>query len=319
MDPKHTNNSRLKYGVLVKGFVSEMEAFLQYNSNWSALRISNFKITKPLGILFAVALSSGICRAESASQPLPKKKEIPINGEGYCTGLEEVKKRTKQDAAFELGQLCNGTQPTELLRKLIANPYAGNGTPRIIEIQVGPSSPGFVRFNVAFSMKVKKSAVELLRGEEAMLRDPMYANGDGNKDLNVKYAVLDPDLEKPLLLEDDSDTAFLISQRDVRATGQRQFDDTSIHLLKLYRMNPDNYDFLTSITSLTKPTGLFNKSIVIRASMTDPDNPREGISFTLMNVEVSDQANNDSKVETIFAGYIVRDIQAVFRYHSLKK
>ena len=296
-----------------------MRIFLRYGQPSNRLLIPDFGKARSIRFLLAFALSSGICRAESASRPLPKKKEIPLTGEGYCAGLEEVKKRTKQDAAFELGQLCNGTQPTELLRKLIANPYTGNGTPRIIEIQVGPSSPGFVRFNVAFSMKVKKSAVELLRGEEAMLRDPSYAKGDGNKDMNVQYAVLDPDLEKPLLLEDDSDTAFLISQRDIRASGQRQFDDTSIHLLKLYRMNPDNYDFLTSITSLTKPTGLFNKSIVIRASMTDPDNPSGGISFTLMNVEVSDQSNNDAKVETIFAGYISRDIQAVFRYHSLKK
>ena len=83
-------------------------------------------------------------------------------------------------------------------------------------------------------------------------------------------------------------------------------------------MNPNNYDFLTAIRTLSAPSDVFRKATVIRASMRDPRDSSGSISITLMNFEVSDQNNNDAKVEDIFSAYIKRDMQEVFNYHSRK-
>jgi hypothetical protein len=282
---------------------------------------------KRRAILISVAIltfgTTPYAAADSSNgRQTPVKQKLPITAESFCKGAEYVLKRQRQGAEKEMAQLCNGATPTELLKDLIRSPYSGGDNYRFRTINLAPiSSSSYVSVNVAYSMRVKKSAVDLLLAEEGMIKDQTYANGDGASELNVAVKLLPVDLSKAPLPNSEADTAFSMIQRSTRRSGQRQFDNVSSHDLRLYRMNPDNYDFMMSIRSLNNPAvdgrdAIFRHGIVIRAAMTDPNDSSSGISITLVNFEVSDQRNQDAKVEDVFASYMNRDIRAVYRYHT---
>ena len=269
---------------------------------------------------------TGIARADSVkSLQVPIKQQLPITPESFCVGLANVAKRQKQSAEKELGQLCSGPTPTPLLLQLIQSPYTGGANYQFRTIALGPiAGSDYVGVNVAYSMRIKKSALDLILGEEGMIKDPGYANGDGSPALNVQFKLLPPDLSQPLMRENEADTAFNVTQRSKRASGQRQFDNLSLHNLRLYRMNKNNYDFMASIRSLANPAvdgkdAIFRRAIVVRATMVDPNDNSMGLSLTLMNFEVSDQRGQADKVEDVFAEYISRDIKAVYQYHTKNK
>lgn len=307
------------------------------NQKYVCLSLSSQLRSRYLKFAFLVfiAVISSIpfhANAQVAVRPLPEKKVLPINAESFCQGMPNVLKASiKQNAGQILSSLCNETNPTSLLRDLIENPYdsqqeyrfrdSGNG------LFVGLMPDGeFVRFAIAFSMRVSgKSAVSLLLSEETIMRDQTYAKGDGDPAMNVRFEILKPDLKQSLLDGSDGDIAFKVSQRTVRSEGQRKFDNTTVHDLKLYRMIENNYDFMVGIRSLAQdlstPAGekpLFRKAVVIRAAITDPKDKNSAIAITLLDFEVSDQRNQEDRVENIFSSFVLRDLKRIYSFHQKK-
>lgn len=251
-------------------------------------------------------------RADSAlPRPVPEKVNLPITPDSFCKGVKHVLEVTKQDLREEFEVLCAGEQSTSTFERLFSRPYDGRGDVNYTPLQAGPaaSNPGFVQMKVLYSMRVKKSAVDLLLSEEGLM-----SNSYTNPDLSLSTRFTDPPENKG-----DCDTAFSIVQRTKREQGQRRFDDTSNHTLCLYRMNPNNFDFLSAARTLNAPTSVFKKSTILRASLTDPNDANYSISVTVMNLLISDQNNNDDRVEAIFERYIKQDIQNVYKYHVKNK
>lgn len=267
---------------------------------------------------------------QASARSLPQRNDLPISAESFCKGMPTVVQASaKQNANEALSSLCQGTNPTQLLRDLITEPYNGGGTPTFKDRGDGLgreefSGTRYVRFNVAFSMRIPgKRAVDLLLAEEALMRDPTYARGSRDSALSIQYDVLRPDLEQPLLKENEGDIAFRVLQRTLRTGGRRQFNNLTEHDLKLFRMFDNNFDFMVAVRSLNRDRSsqsetraLFNKAIVIRAAITDPNDKKSAIMMTILNFEVYDQQDQDDAVIRIFSNYITKDIQAIYNFHT---
>lgn len=249
--------------------------------------------------------------------PTPRKNNLPITPDSYCSSQEEFQKKLKQSITAELSLLCQGGKATTLFSTMVSTAYDGSNLVNYTPIKVGPSAenPGWVDVTVAFSLRVKKTAVQILRSEEALVspKSPFVS-----PDLNITFQ-----FDTPTPNEGDADTVFNVKQRTLRQNGARKFDDTSKHSLKLYRLIPHNFDFLLAARTLiedtaeiSKPERLFKKATILRAAMTDPVDPKLGIVTTVMNFLISDQQGQEDRVENIFVNFIKTDILNTFRFHS---
>lgn len=268
-----------------------------------------------IGISLLTLPSQGAVR-----KPLPQKNKLPITPVSFCSGQEGLVKKVKQPIQDEFSLLCQAGQPTALFMTMVTSAYDGSNAVNYTPIKVGPSGelPGWVDVKVAYSLRVRKTAVQILRSEEALMGpDFPYKSPDLN--ISFKFDVAP-------VLEGDADTAFTVKQRSLRQAGSRNFDDLSTHTLKLYRLIPNNFDFLLAARSLVedsvelnKSERLFKKATVLRAAMTDPKDPSFGIVTTVMNFVVSDQQGQQDRVEDIFVNFIKADLLNVFKYHSTTK
>jgi hypothetical protein len=275
---------------------------------------------------------SNVSEAQVATRPLPPKYDLPITPESFCQGMPNVlRSSASQNVGETLSTLCNGTTPTNTLRTLINSPYTGQQGYNFLStgdgLFVGPiPNDNYVRFNIAYSMKVQgKNAVDLLLGEELIIRDQTYANGDGNPNLQLKFEILKPDLRQPILEDNGADIAFKVKERSLRTARQRGFDTTLIHDLKLYRMFENNFDFMISIRTLfkdisTQPGGfpIIRKANVVKATIVDPQDRDSSIGIAVFNLEVYDQRGQEDRVEDIFSEFVIRDLKKIFAFHNKK-
>jgi hypothetical protein len=289
--------------------MSPLSWMLQRSRHVSKLTLGATALT------FFASLSYG-----ATKRPFPQKNKLPISPESYCSGQEGLFKRIKQPIKDEFNLLCQAGKPTPLFTTMVTTAYDGTNAVNYTPIKVGPSAenPGWVDVKVAFSMRVKKTAVQILRAEEALVGPNASFK---STDLNIFF-----EYDTPTPIEGDTDTAFNIKQRTQRQNGARRFDDNSKHSLKLYRVMPNNFDFLLAARTLiednaeiSKTARLFKKSTILRAAMTDPKDPNYGIVTTVLGFLISDQEGQDDRVETIFVNYINADILNVFKFHSTPK
>lgn len=283
-------------------------------------------------ICAAFANFSHTSTAQVATRPLPPKYDLPVTPESFCQGMPNViKSAASQNVGGALSTLCNGTTPTTTLRTLINSPYTGQQGYNFLStgdgLFVGPiPNDNYVRFNIAYSMKIQgKNAVDLILGEELIIRDQDYANGDGNPNLQLKFELLKPDLKQPLIEENGADIAFRVKERSLRTARTRAFDNTVIHDLKLYRMFENNFDFMIAVRTFfkdisTPPGGfpLFRKADIIKATIVDPQDKNASIGITVFNLEVYDQRGQDDRVEDIFSEFVIRDLKKIFAFHNKK-
>ncbi len=245
----------------------------------------------------------------AVKRPFPAKNQLPLTPMSFCSGEPKLAAKLKQDIKPELKLLCDGTQATALFSEMLTTAYNGTNGINYKPIKVGQSTlAGWVDVNVAYSMRLKKSAVNALRAEEA-INSPQ--NPYPGPELKIKFVT-----ETPTTMENDADTAFKLTQLTVRDSGNRRFNDTSVHTLKLYRLVPNNFDFLLAARTLDKETALFKRAVILRAAMTDPVDPQYSIITTIMNFTISDQADQADRVEDIFVAYIRGDIVNVFKFHQ---
>ena len=267
-------------------------------------------LRKKLGL---IALSALILQPQSVygatRRPIPQKNKLPITTKNFCSGEQNLLKKVKQPIQEEWGLLCQNGEPTALFDSMVTTAYDGTNTVNYRELSVGPSAanPGFVEVKVTYSLRLKKSAVRILRSEEALM-GPNFPYKSPDLNISFRFA-------PPPAMEGDADTAFTVIQHSKRV-GARSFDEESSHSLKLYRLIPNNFDFLLAARSLNAPTDLLKKATVLRATMTDPTDPAYGIVTTVMNFLVSDQEGQQDRVEVIFVNYIKADLQNVFKYHQ---
>lgn len=334
-DPKKATLSPYLQGLALDQQKAAISKSLRRPFISNTMQNSNYSVSLRLYmtlICLAFGNYSIVGMAQVAARPLPPKYDLPITPESFCQGMPNVlKSSASQNVGDTLSTLCNGTTPTNTLRTLINSPYTGQQGYNFLStgdgLFVGPiPNDDYVRFNIAYSMKIPgKNAVDLLLGEEQILRDQGYANGDGNRNLQLIFEIQKPDLRQPLIEENGADIAFQVKERALRTAGTRAFDSTALHNLKLYRMFENNFDFMISIRTYSKnisvPVGgfpLIRKANVVKAAMVDPQDKNAAISIAIFNLEVYDQRGQEDRVENIFSEFVLRDLKKIFEFHNKK-
>lgn len=243
---------------------------------------------------------------------LPEKKELPLTAATYCEGIQNVLAQTRQPIAEQAALLCNSATPTALLNNLLAAPYQGVGPQVFTTIRNGETgSLGQVQLTVAFAMKINKKAVPLLLAEEPYIIASAYDQPDphdGRFKMSYKFVT-------PPANANDCDTGFRVEQFSSRHGKKVSFDDTSLHDLKLYRMFPNNFDFLVAARTLVAPTEQFKKSVALRGVMTDPQDSDKAISVTVIDLLMNGRGRESELLE-IVNGYVASDMRSVYSYHQ---
>ena len=166
---------------------------------------------------------------------LPTKNVMAINPRSFCKGVPNVLEITQQNFQEELAILCTGIEPTNAFYSLIQNAYRGGEFDEDIHMQKlffdevdapeAEEDDGRVKGFVAYAMHVDRSIVQLLLGKEPYVATSEYEN-DG---FEISFNFIDPPANVG-----DSDTGLRVEQFTSREGRRVEFEDTSVHDLKLY-------------------------------------------------------------------------------------
>lgn len=286
-------------------------------------------IAAPVAILSLIACAKSAPRTEQGFVPhqnsssgrasvtaqerglalLPEINKLPVSTNVFCAGLQKVLPTMKQDLSKEAKVLCNGATATPLLNDLVSAPYAGVGVP---ELRTIPSSQnvgqGNIQNYVAFAIRIPKKPVPAILAEEQLVNLTKYQNADG---FSIALKI-DPELP---INEGDCDTAFRVIQ-NAKSTNERAvFDDVSKHDLKLYRLHPDNFDYLAAGRTLITATEQIKYATILRGFMPDPADNNYTISFSVVNSVMNGRGFND-RVGASFSGFISSDVGSSYDFHA---
>ncbi|WP_141734654.1 hypothetical protein [Oligoflexus tunisiensis] len=231
---------------------------------------------------------------------LAPKNELALTPENLCLGFKNVFAITKQSFQEEVNLLCPNMAPSPLLLSLIAAPYQGVGDPVLTTIANVENADNTTLLTVAYAIRVPKSPAQTLIGEEKHVPVPYSL-----EPLTVTTRFMDPAPN-----EGDADTVFTVEQRTVVDAGE-EFDDLSVHDLKLYRMHPNNFDFLAAVRTLRTPSDQFKKAVVVRGVMKDPNDPNSSISVSVLNFLMNSRDEADNVAE-VFSQFIVDDTRVLY-------
>jgi hypothetical protein len=282
-----------------------------YPANSFGAKAQNIHMWTVVTLLGLWTLFHGDRTEGAIKRPFPQKNKLPITPASFCSGEPSLMKKLKQDFKEELKLLCDGPQATALFSEMVATAYNGTNVSNYKPIFIGPSTTeGWIDIKISYSMRLKKSVVKALRAEE-FLNSPK--NSYIGPELKLNFIT-----ETPPPSDGDADTTFMVTQKTVRDSGNRQFNDTSVHTLKLYRLIPNNFDFMLAGRTLNQETPLFKRSVTLRAAMTDPSDPEYSVVTTVMGFTISDQRDQADRVEDIFVSFIKNDMLNVFNFHQQK-
>lgn len=239
---------------------------------------------------------------------LPAKQEVAKDPQSFCKGFKAIASRSPQKFQSELAVLCTESQPSALMLNLFSNPYAGTGTPNIVNVQtvLMQASNGILasQMIVAHSMKVKKKPVQVLLGEESFAVKPFQSEAVAEGFLiQSKY-------EKPPQNLGESEASFSLSQRAV-VDDNVAFDDTSLHTLMQYSLFPNNYDMMVSVRTLNKASQEFFHSVVLRGVIADPNDAQSSIVITLMHHQIKDHGFHE-EMTAAFQSFMQRDFLRLY-------
>jgi hypothetical protein len=243
-------------------------------------------------------------QTNSAQHVIPPKNVLALTPENFCLGFKNMFAITKQSFQDEANLICPNQVPAPLFATLVANAYTGTGTPFIQTINNTVIDEQTIQLTVAYAMKIPKPPVPTLLGEEKNVPTPYV--GDP---LTIR-----PKFGTPVPNTGDADTAFTVEQRTtVRAAVE--FDEVSVHDLKLYRMHPNNFDFFAAVRTLRTPSEQFKKAVVLRGVMRDPANANASISITVLNF-VMNSRDEPERVTEAFMNFIGADLRALYAAQS---
>lgn len=237
---------------------------------------------------------------------LPEKNVLPITAASFCQGIKNVKAITKQNFDEEIALICDGDNPTPLFDELIANPFAGENNPELNVLDKEDLGDNKIQLRVVYSLRIPKGPVPLLLGEEPMVANSAYDN-DGFK-ISFKFVTPPPN-------DGDADTGFELEQYSSHEGNGVDFEDTSKHTLKLYRLHPGNFDFFLAARTLIEKSEQFFHSVALRGAMPDPANPDQALSITVMNLIMNGRDNEDNVLD-IVEEYLQDDMEQVYNYHT---
>ncbi len=235
---------------------------------------------------------------------IPPKNVLALTPENFCLGFKNMFAITKQSFQDEANLICPNQTPAPLLGTLIANAYTGTGTPVIQNIAQTIVDEQTIQLTVAYAMKIPKPPVPTLLGEEKNVPTPYV--GDP---LTIR-----PKFGAPVVNTGDADTAFTVEQRTI-VKAAVEFDEVSVHDLKLYRMHPNNFDFFAAVRTLRTPSEQFKKAVVLRGVMRDPANANGSISITVLNF-VMNSREEPERVTEAFSRFIEADMIALYNAQS---
>ena len=265
--------------------------------------LNGCKITVALSLLF-IQPANLKAEIQNKVKPyvLPEKNELPVTLESFCAGVPNVTAITKQQIEDEIAVFCDaGNNPTQTLRDLAATPYEGVGIAEDFVI-VLPSAQDIpaskMNLNIAYAIRIKKSAAKALIAEEPNALVP-YASNSGLTSLSIGTKFITPSKN-----EGDADTTFAVEQTvDVLRLGIISFKDISTHTLSMYRIQPNNLDFFLAARTLDTsetvdfngngPNGSkqFDKANVVRGVMTDPNDPTTTLIFSTINIVMNSRSD----------------------------
>ena len=269
------------------------------------MRLKGCKLTIIMGLMFVdpAALKASI-QEKVKALVLPVKNELPVTLDSFCAGIPNVTAITKQQIEDELAVFCDAeNKPTQTLINLAAAPYVGVGNAEdfVLVLPTAQDIPATkMNLNIAYAIRIKKSAVKALIAEEPNALVPYASPEDDDTVLTIETKFLEAPNN-----EGEADTSFTVEQTvDVNRDGRIQFKDISTHTLSMYRIQERNLDFFLAARTLETsetvdfddegPDGSkqFDQANVVRGIMTDPNNPDEALVFSTINIIMNSRSNN---------------------------
>lgn len=270
-------------------------------------------------LLLSIALQFGVASASEPLAPyvLPEKNVLPISLESFCSGMPNVKAITTQDIEEELGVFCdNSNAPTAILQQIADRPYdaAADANPDtdpstyIVTLpQTANVTGNRIQFNIAFAIRVKKSAVSAVIAEEPNALVPYNSPANDRISLKIETSFIEPPENTG-----NADTSFSVEQTvNVVRDNDIAMKDVSVHRLNMYRIQPNNLDFFVAARTLESTTstelslndepvpnasGQFEKANVVRGMMTDPADPESALVFTTINIIMNSRDEPESNI-----------------------
>ncbi|SMF08476.1 hypothetical protein [Pseudobacteriovorax antillogorgiicola] len=225
--------------------------------------------------------------AQFAAKAVISSASIQPSLENLCMGLTELLNKTKQDFANEVAILCPNGLPSEDLQRMMDNPYQGSGNVDnfIRNLDRDDLNNDEMQVKFYYGIKMTKDIVKTVIKEEPIAVLPY--NGSV---LKIQNAFMEP----PKNLG-DSNSAFLV-QQFIDVNNERRdvkFNDTSLHDLKVYQLFPDNFNFFLAARTQVEVTEQFKRSVVLKAFLTDPQNPNMVYGFNLVNMVMNDRGGGN--------------------------
>ncbi len=260
-------------------------------------------------VLMGTALASGEAKL------LPVANKLPLTLDNFCVGAQNSIKTAKQVLSEELAVLCTGATATALAKTLANAPYTGTGNVTLTQV-FPPKEDNNNKTSeilVAFAMRIPKSAVNTLLGEEKHATvaydssaQPLPTQGNQLATMKMSFKFMEPPKN-----DGDADTTFTLQQTvDTRSIAV-DFNDVSTHELKQYILHPSNFDFFMAGRTLVTPTEQFKKSVVVRGFITDASDPTKTIVITVAHFLMNSRSQHDQLV-LAFTNFLTTDASKLY-------
>ncbi|MFW7377790.1 MAG: hypothetical protein ACOH5I_03140 [Oligoflexus sp.] len=113
----------------------------------------------------------------------------------------------------------------------------------------------------------------------------------------------------------DADISFTVEQVTNVNHERVMFNDVFRHELRMYRLHPNNFDFLLAARTLATPSEQFRKAVVLKGVIADEASPKDSAYLiTVFNFIMNDREEDDG-VEETFLEFIMRDMQSIYQTH----
>lgn len=230
-----------------------------------------------LGVIKLLALGivnlyASFAYAQAGKYPVPNVLEhTPQN---FCAGMQNVAQTSKVSIQKAFETLCPQGAPSELLLKMIDNPYkGGEDTQPYLNIIANNVEGRNVRMHLGFTVSVPGNAVKGVLNIEKFLLKPFASD--------VFTAAFEYTTPKPN--DNVADAIIGLKYTTKARTRQVSFDDTVTFTCHVHKMHPDNFDFFVVAGQILEPTPQTQESSMFIGLMRDPKNPDNTLIVVINN------------------------------------
>lgn len=204
----------------------------------------------------------------------PEVNALEHTPENFCTGMQNVVQASKVSVQNAFQTLCPQGAPSELLLKMIDDPYkGGEDTQPYLNMIANNVEGKHVRMHLGFTVSVPGNPVKAVMNVEKFLIKPFASE--------VFSASFEYTTPKPN--DNVADAIIGLNYTTKARTKQVSFDDTVTYTCHVHKMHPDNFDFFVVAAQILGPTAQTQESSMFIGLMRDPKNPDNTLIINVNN------------------------------------